>query len=181
MCVGGGGETRRTEEDVGRQHQGMDGPGVRQVPEGSGEQGKMEKTGCKIICGAPTTLPVKGLMMIMVMMIVQFYKELDVCVCVCVCMHVCVCVCVRVCVCVCMCFLIYKNMYSLFSICDQTFVSTEYKAKLQQCQLLHFISCEKLCALQSKSKLYTQDFEPSLKACKGLAALKPFPLYQADA
>ena len=27
----------------------MDRPGVRQVPEGSGEQGKMEKTGCKII------------------------------------------------------------------------------------------------------------------------------------
>ena len=27
--------------------------------------GKMEKTGCKIICGAPTTLPVKGLMMMM--------------------------------------------------------------------------------------------------------------------
>ena len=28
----------------------------------------MEKTGCKIICGAPTTLAVKGLMMIMMMM-----------------------------------------------------------------------------------------------------------------
>ena len=34
-------------------------------PEGSGEQGKMEKTGCKIICGAPTTLVVKELMMMM--------------------------------------------------------------------------------------------------------------------
>ena len=33
---------------------------VRQVPEGSGEQGKMKETGCKIICGAPTTLAVKG-------------------------------------------------------------------------------------------------------------------------
>ena len=32
-------------------------------PRGSGEQGKMEKAGCKIICGAPTTLAVKGLMM----------------------------------------------------------------------------------------------------------------------
>ena len=32
---------------------------------GSGEQVKMEKTGCKIICGAPTTLAVKGLMMMM--------------------------------------------------------------------------------------------------------------------
>ena len=29
---------------------------------------KMEKTGCKIICGAPTTLAVKGLMMMMMMM-----------------------------------------------------------------------------------------------------------------
>ena len=34
--------------------------GVHQVPEGSGEQGKMEGTGCEIICGAPTTLTVKG-------------------------------------------------------------------------------------------------------------------------
>ena len=35
-------------------------PGVRQVPEGSGEQEKMEETGCKIIRGAPMTLAVKG-------------------------------------------------------------------------------------------------------------------------
>ena len=60
-----GKNTKRTKEEVGRQHQGMDRPGVRQVPEGSGEQGKMEKTGCKIICGAPTTLAAKGLMMMM--------------------------------------------------------------------------------------------------------------------
>ena len=57
-----GKKTRQTEEEVGRQHQGMDRPRVRQVPEGSGEQGKMEKTGCEIICGAPVTLAVKGLM-----------------------------------------------------------------------------------------------------------------------
>ena len=50
---------------MGRQHQGMDWPGVRQVPKGSGEQGKLDKTGCKIICGAATTLEVKGLMMMM--------------------------------------------------------------------------------------------------------------------
>ena len=62
-------KTRQTKEEVGRHHQGMDRPGVRQVPEGSGEQGKMEKTGRKIICGAPTTLAVKGLMMMMMMMI----------------------------------------------------------------------------------------------------------------
>ena len=59
-----GKKTRRTKEEVGRQHQGMDRPGVRQVPEGSRELGKMEKTGCKIICGAPTALAVKGLMMV---------------------------------------------------------------------------------------------------------------------
>ena len=34
--------------------------GVCQVPEGSGEKGKMEETGCKITCGAQTTLAVKG-------------------------------------------------------------------------------------------------------------------------
>ena len=55
-----GKKTRQTEEDVGRQHQGMDRPGVQQVPEGSGEQGKMEKTGCHIICGAPMTITLKG-------------------------------------------------------------------------------------------------------------------------
>ena len=49
----------------------MDKPGVRQVPEGSGEQEKMEKTGCKIICGAPMTLAVKGLMMMMMMMMMM--------------------------------------------------------------------------------------------------------------
>ena len=57
--------------EVRRQHQGMDRPGVRQVPEGSEEQEKMDKTGCKIICGAPVTLAVKGLMMIMMI----FKKE----------------------------------------------------------------------------------------------------------
>ena len=45
----------------------MDRPGVWQVLKGSGEQGKLEKTGCKIICGAQTTLAVKGLMMMMMM------------------------------------------------------------------------------------------------------------------
>ena len=57
--VKGGKKTRQTEEKAGRQHQGMDRPGVRQVQEGSGELGKMEETGCEIIC-APTTLAVKG-------------------------------------------------------------------------------------------------------------------------
>ena len=29
----------------------------------------MEETGCKIICGAPTTLAVKGLMVVMMIML----------------------------------------------------------------------------------------------------------------
>ena len=66
-----GKKTRQTEEEVGRQHQGMDRPGVRQVLEGSGEQGKMENTGCKIIYGAPTTLAFKGKMIMMMMMIMM--------------------------------------------------------------------------------------------------------------
>ena len=53
----------------------MDRPGVRQVPEGSGEQGKMEKTGCKIIFGAPTTLVVKVLMMMMMMMLMMMWPS----------------------------------------------------------------------------------------------------------
>ena len=51
---------RQTEIEVGGQHREMDRPGVRQVQEGSGEQRKTEETGCEIICGAPTTLAVKG-------------------------------------------------------------------------------------------------------------------------
>ena len=69
-----GKKTRQTEEEVGRQLQGMDRPEVRQVPEGSGEQGKIEKTGCKIICGAPTTLAVKGSMMMMMLLPVEQYE-----------------------------------------------------------------------------------------------------------
>ena len=55
-----GKKTRQTEEEVGRQRQGMDRPGVCQVPEGSGEHCKIDETGCKIICGAPMILVVKG-------------------------------------------------------------------------------------------------------------------------
>ena len=55
-----GKKTRQTEEEVGRQYQGIDRPRVRRVPEGSGEQGKMEETGREIFCGSPVTLAVKG-------------------------------------------------------------------------------------------------------------------------
>ena len=66
-----GKKTGQTGKELERRHRGRDRPGVRQVPEGSGEQGKMEEAGCKIICGAPATLAVKGLMMIMMMMSVK--------------------------------------------------------------------------------------------------------------
>ena len=52
-----GKKTRQTEEEMGKQQE-MDRPGGH-VPAGSGEQRKMEKTGCEIICGAPMTLTVK--------------------------------------------------------------------------------------------------------------------------
>ena len=55
-----GKKARQTEGEVRRQHQGMDTPGVRQVPEGSGEQGNKEETGCEIICGTPVTFADKG-------------------------------------------------------------------------------------------------------------------------
>ena len=69
-------KTRQTEEEVGTQHQCMDRPGDGQVPEDSREQRKMEKTGCKIICGAPMTLTVKGLVMVMMMMKKMILYEL---------------------------------------------------------------------------------------------------------
>ena len=60
---------------MGKQHQRMDRPGILQVPEGR-EQGKIKKTCCKIICGAPTTLNVKGLM-IMIMMMMKTAQTLS--------------------------------------------------------------------------------------------------------
>ena len=55
-----GKKAKQTEEGVGRQHQRMDRSGIRQVPEGSGEQGQMEETGCEVIPSGQTTLAVKG-------------------------------------------------------------------------------------------------------------------------
>ena len=59
----------------------MDRPGVRQVPEGSGQTGENgeKKTGCKIICGAPTTLAVKGLMMMMTCLLYTSPSPRDFC------------------------------------------------------------------------------------------------------
>ena len=54
------GRRRQIEKEVGRQQQGMDRPGVCQVPEVNGEQRKMEETGREVISSAQTTLAVKG-------------------------------------------------------------------------------------------------------------------------
>ena len=43
---------------MGRQHQGMDRSGVHEVPEASGEQRKMEESGCETICCTQTTLEI---------------------------------------------------------------------------------------------------------------------------
>ena len=40
--------------------QGMDRPAVRQVQESGGEQRKMEKTGCEIICGPQRLSRLRG-------------------------------------------------------------------------------------------------------------------------
>ena len=46
-------KTRQTEKEVGRQHQGMTRPGVRQVPEASREHRKMEGTDREVMCVVP--------------------------------------------------------------------------------------------------------------------------------
>ena len=51
-----GRQRKRWEDSI----MGMDRPGVRQVPDGSGEQGLMENTGCEITFGATTTLADTG-------------------------------------------------------------------------------------------------------------------------
>ena len=52
---------RKTEEEMGRLHQGMDRNGVWRFPEGSGRHRRVERYWCNVICGAPTTSEVKGL------------------------------------------------------------------------------------------------------------------------
>ena len=68
----GGKKIRQTEEEVGRQHQGMDRPGVRQVPEGSGEQGKNGENWLQNHLWRPNDPRGLGLMMMMIM-----YSEVD--------------------------------------------------------------------------------------------------------
>ena len=52
------GRQKRRWED---KHQRMDRNGVWRFPEGSEKQGKVARYCCNVICGAPTTIKVKGL------------------------------------------------------------------------------------------------------------------------
>ena len=62
------GRQRKRQEDNIRELTGLEfGKSQRAVE----NREKWKKTGCKIICGAPTTLAVKGLMMMMMMMIMN--------------------------------------------------------------------------------------------------------------
>ena len=51
--------TGKREEEVGR-HQRVAMPGVRQLPEGCGEQENIKRAGCKVVSGAPTILTAYG-------------------------------------------------------------------------------------------------------------------------
>ena len=55
-----GKKTRQTRGGKTTPGDGQDKSGVRQVPDGNGEQRQMEETGCEVISGAPTTLEVNG-------------------------------------------------------------------------------------------------------------------------
>ena len=70
------GRQRKRWEDNIREWTGLEFGKSQRAVENSGEQGKIEKTGCKIICGAPTTLVVKGLMIMMMMMISCVLKHI---------------------------------------------------------------------------------------------------------
>ena len=63
-----GGQRKRWEDNI-REWTGLSSAS----PRGQWRTGKMEKTGRKIICGAPTTLAVKGLMMMMMPLLVESF------------------------------------------------------------------------------------------------------------
>ena len=58
--VKGGKKTRQTEEEVGRHIREWAGQEFAKSKRSVENRGKMEETGCEIICGAPKTLVVKG-------------------------------------------------------------------------------------------------------------------------
>ena len=66
-----GKKTKQTEEEVGRHIREWTDLEFGKSKKAVENREKMEKTGCKIICGAPTTPVVKGLMMMMMMMMMM--------------------------------------------------------------------------------------------------------------
>ena len=56
---------RKREEEVGGQQQRVDRPGLLRGTKGGRRQAEVETAGYEVIGGAPTTLWVKGLMMMM--------------------------------------------------------------------------------------------------------------------
>ena len=58
---------RKTAEDVGGQHQRVDRPRLLRDTKGGRRQEEVETSGFKVIGGAPTTLQVTGLMIMMMM------------------------------------------------------------------------------------------------------------------
>ena len=68
-----GGQRKRWEDNI-REWTGLEfGKSQRAV---KNREKWRKKTGCKIICGAPTTLAVKGLMMMMIMMKTEIFWRL---------------------------------------------------------------------------------------------------------
>ena len=61
-------KARKTEEEVGGQHQRVDRPGLFRDTEGGRRQEEVETAGYKVVGGAPTKLRVTGLMIMMMMM-----------------------------------------------------------------------------------------------------------------
>ena len=67
-----GGQRKRWEDNI-REWTGLEFGKSQTTAE---NRGKMEKTGCEIICDARTTLAVKGLMMMMMMIIMMMMMML---------------------------------------------------------------------------------------------------------
>ena len=68
-----GKKTRQTEEEVGRQIREWTGLEFAKSQRAVENREKLEETGCEVICGAPTTLAVEGLMMMTIIINFVFY------------------------------------------------------------------------------------------------------------
>ena len=64
-------KNRKTEEELGGQHQRVDRPGILTDTKGDRRQAEVETADCEVIGGVPTTLRDKELMMMMMMMMMN--------------------------------------------------------------------------------------------------------------